>query len=361
MKILRTYILKETLVPFLLAFGVLSFIFMLGNLVKLADLIINKGVQAGTVGMIFVLYIPVLMGYILPVACLVSMILAFGRMSADNEILAITASGITTRRLLKPLLIIGIIFSLGSLILNDRVIPYAYHEQKKLLKSLGSENPTALLEPGIFIHAFDGLILFIHRIENNKLYNVTIYQPQDNAPTRTIVAKEGEFTSIPDKDQVMIKLINGTADEPDPRRPEDYMKLNFQNYFITLQTSQEAKSLEKKPKAMTLNELNEEMARLKEMDIEDPQLETEYLRKITWSLTPLIFILIGFPIAVLTHRRNKGVNIVLAMACAAAYYLIFIGCQALSIEEVLDPKIAMWIPNAIGLLTGLILNARCAS
>jgi len=360
MKILRSYILKEMFVPFMLAFGVLSFVFMLGNLVKLADLVINKGVHAGTVGMIFLLYIPVLMGYILPVACLIGVILAFGRLSADNEILAIAVGGIATRRLLAPLLMIGVILSLALFILNDRVIPYTYYEQKKMLKNLGTDNPAALLEAGVFIHAFESLILFIHRIDGSKLYNVTIYQPQPDAPTRTIIAKRGEFTAAPDKDQVMIKLMEGTADEPDPQNPQNYSKLNFKNYFLTLNPSRQGQT-EKKPKAMTLRELTNKIREFRYLQIDTTRLQTEYLRKITWSLTPLIFIFIGFPIAVITHRRNKGVNILLATVCAAGYYLIFVGCEALSIENVLAPQIAMWIPDALGLLTGLILNARCAS
>lgn len=360
MKILRSYILKEMLVPFMLAFGVLSFVFMLGNLVKLADLVINKGVRAGTVGMIFLLYIPVLMGYILPAACLIGVILAFSRLSADNEILAIAAGGIATRRLLTPLLTIGVILSLALFLLNDRVIPYTYYQQKKMLKNLSADNPAALLEPGIFIHAFEGMILFIHRIEDNKLYNVTIYQPRADAPTRTIIAKRGEFTAAPDKDQVMIKLMDGTADEPDPQNPENYMKLNFKNYFLTLDPSRQAQT-EKKPKAMTLRELTDKIREFRYMQIDTTRLDTEYLRKITWSLTPLIFIVIGFPIAVITHRRHKGANVLLAVICAAGYYLIFVGCEALSIENILAPQIAMWIPNALGLLTGLVLNARCAS
>src|SRR5689334_8208726 len=134
MRIIRNYILRECILPFFLSLGVLTCVFLLVNLIQLAHLVINKGVQLSTIGKIFLLYVPVLLGYTLPIACLVSVILAFSRLSSDNEILAIRANGIHIKKLLSPLFIVGIIFSLIILILNNKVIPYAYHEQRIMLK-----------------------------------------------------------------------------------------------------------------------------------------------------------------------------------------------------------------------------------
>lgn len=199
-RIIRNYVLGECVLPFFLALGVLTCVFLLGNLIQLAHLVINKGVDLGTIGKIFLLYVPVLLGYTLPIACLVSVILAFSRLSSDNEILAIRANGVHIKRLLYPLFVVGIILSLVILILNNKLIPYAYHEQRLMLQNLTSKNPAALLEPGVFINNFENQIIFIHRIEDNQLYNVTIYQPQpDGKPTRTIIAKRGEFTQVPGK------------------------------------------------------------------------------------------------------------------------------------------------------------------
>lgn len=90
-------------------------------------------------------------------------------------------------------------------ILNDRVIPHAYTQQHAILKETGFQNPGALLEAGTFINAFEGHIIFIYRLDGNKMHNVRIYQPQpDGKPTRTIIAQEGEFASSPDNN--MIKL-----------------------------------------------------------------------------------------------------------------------------------------------------------
>ena len=362
MKVIRNHILRESIIPFLLSLGVLTCIFLLGNLLQLANLIINKGVAPSSIGKVFLLYIPVLLGYTLPIACLVSVIMTFSRMSVDNEIVALRSSGMHLSKILFPLIFVGLIMSLISIILNERIIPYAHYEQKKLLKNLSVNNPTALLEAGVFIHSFNEDIIFIHKIEGNQLYNITIYQPQPNGPTRTIIARRGEFTPVPGKDQIKLKLIEGTSDEPNLEKPDNFFKLNFQNYFMTLDFSNAQKEVVKKPRGMTLKELRTEMGNLKNFKIDDiSRLETEYYRKITWSFSPLVFILLGFPIAVITHRREKSANIVLAIICAVSYYLLSLGCEALSIQKVTSPLIAMWVPNITLTLAACILNIKCAS
>lgn len=359
MRILRNYILLECVVPFLLALGVLTCVFLLGNLIQLAHLVINKGVSMTTVGKVFLLYIPVLLGYTLPIACLVGVILAFSRLSMDNEILAIRASGIYIKKLIYPLLTVGIIFSLCCLILNDRIIPYAHFAQRNLVKNLGTKNPTALLEPGVFINSFEKQILFIHRIEGNKMYNVTIYQPQpDGKPTRTIIASRGEFTVVPGEEQVVLKLINGTSDEPDLKNQQNFYKLNFETFFMTLNVSKEKKETSKKPKSMTLSELRQEIDHQERLLINTSRLWTEYHRKITWSFSALVFIILGFPLAVITNKREKSANVVVAMFFAAVYYLISLGCEALSIDGRVPAYLIMWVPNLAGGAVAGYLNYK---
>ena len=359
MRIIRSYILKECIIPFFMALLVLTCVFLLGNLIQLTNLVINKGVNIVTVGRAFLLMVPVFLGYTIPIACLISVIFAFSRFSADNEIIALRASGVHLARLLNPLIILGIIASLILIVLNERVIPYAHHAQRRALKNLGAENPTALLEAGMFIHAFQDQIIFIHKIENNQMFNITIYQPQPDRPTRTIIARRGEFTPVPGGNQIKLKLMDGTSDEPSLENPENFYKLNFKDYFMTLDLSKENKEIEKKPQSMTLKELKAEIAKLQPLLIDTTHLETEYFRKITWSFSPLLFILIGFPLAVITNRREKSANIVLAILCFAFYYLVSLGCEALSKKGIAPPGLIMWVPNTIAIIGAAILNYKC--
>ncbi|MBF0387597.1 MAG: LptF/LptG family permease [Candidatus Omnitrophica bacterium] len=362
MRILRNYILKECVVPFAISIGVLTFVFLLGYLPQLANKVINKGVSISSVIMALLFNIPVLLGYTLPIAALAAVILTFGRLSSDNEIIAIRASGIPLQRLLAPLVAVGLLFSLSLLLLNDRVIPRAYHAQRRLLQETGAKNPSAILEAGTFIDEFEGYVIFIYKIERNRLFNIRIYQPQDGKPTRTIIAQEGEFTPVPGEPKILLKLINGTSDEPDMRNPNNYFKLNFKQSFMTLDMSRKSGKVEKKPKGMTLKELEQEITEYRRINIDPRPLIAEYHRKVSWAFAPLIFILLGFPVAVITHRRQKTANLLLAIIFAAPFYLLSIGCQALASQGMAPPDLIMWLPNIIGGITVLILNIKlCAS
>ena len=112
---------------------------------------------------------------------------------------------------------------------------------------------------------------------------------------------------------------------------------------------------------MTLDELTAEIEEMERLYIKTLNLRTEYFRKITWSFAPLLFILLGFPIAVITNKREKSANIVFAIFCVAMYYLMTLGAEAMSSEGVVAPEIIMWVPNLITLTFALIFIKKCVS
>ena len=343
MRILRNYLLKEFIGPLVGALGVLTFVMLLGNLVKIADLVINKGVDIYSVSKLFLFMVPYLLTYTLPIAVLTATLMSLGRLSSDNEIIAIRASGVNMFVLIAPLLSLGLIVSLTLVVLNDRVIPYAHFASRKTLIDVGMKNPTAALEPGVFINSFQKYVLFIYRIDENKLTNVRIYEPQEGKPTRTIVARKGEFIAIPENKTVKLKLVDGTADEPDPENPKNFFKLNFKTYFMTLNLTQgqNKDDIAKKPKDMTIQELDDEIRKLQKEEIDPTPLITEIHKKISLAFSCFVFILLGTPLAIITRRREKSINVGIAFVTVGVYYLLFIGSEALSLQGYVNPNIAM--------------------
>lgn len=355
--------MKEFIGPLVGALGVLTFVMLLGNLVKIADLVINKGVDIYSVSKLFLLMVPYLLTYTLPIAVLTATLMSLGRLSSDNEIIAIRASGVNMFVLIAPLLSLGLILSLTLVVLNDRVIPYAHFASRKTLIDVGMKNPTAALEPGVFINSFQKYVLFIYRIDENKLTNVRIYEPQEGKPTRTIVARKGEFIAIPENKTVKLKLVDGTADEPDPENPKNFFKLNFKTYFMTLNLTQgqNKDDIAKKPKDMTIQELDGEILKLQKEGIDPTPLITEIHKKLSLAFSCFVFILLGTPLAIITRRREKSINVGIAFVTVGVYYLLFIGSEALSLQGYVNPNIAMWIPNALVGIAGVVFTYRlCA-
>jgi LPS export ABC transporter permease LptF len=308
--------------------------------------------------------IPYLLTYTLPVAVLTAVLLSLGRLSNDNEIIAIKASGVSMLKLVSPLFFMGVILSLVLVIFNDRIIPYAHFATRKTLLEVGMKNPAAALEPGVFINSFQKYVLFIYRIEENRLANVRIYEPQEGKPTRIIVAKRGEFIVMPENKSVKLKLIDGTADEPDPQNLTNFYKLNFKTYFMTLNLNQmrDKDKLGKKYSDMTIRELNAEVEKLKKENIDPAPLIAEINKKIALAFSCLVFILLGIPLAIITRRREKSINLGMAILIITIYYPLFIGCEALGVQGYVDPTLALWIPNIIFACIGSILSYKvCVS
>jgi lipopolysaccharide export system permease protein len=356
MKILRTYLLKEMLWPFILSLTILIFIMLLGNLINLFNLVISKGVSLFMVGKLIFLLIPNILPYAVPLSILSATLLTIGRLSADNEIVAIRAGGINLYKLCFPIIIIGLIGSLASIPLNDRLKPNALFATRKLVKQIGLKSPAAFLESGTFIRTFKDYIIFIYGIEQNKLSNIRIYQPQPGRPTRTIIANRGEFMSLPAKDMIKLKLMDGSSDEPNPNDPNSFYKLNFQTYYLTLDISGGVKNMQKKLKDMSIKELRRMMRELAKDKIEDrTPLITEINKKLAFSFAPLAFVLIGLPLAISTRRREKFVGVGLSIGVFVAYYILFLAGEVLSIRGFIYPGLAMWLADVVLMVLGLIL------
>jgi len=361
MKILRKYLLKEISAMFLFSLLIFTFALVAGNLIKLADLVINKGVNIILVGKLFLFLIPFLLSYTIPMSSLTATLLVFGRMSSDNEITAMRAQGINLYKLSSPLIIAGLTLSLFSIVLNDRVLPEAHFASRKIVRNIGIKSPGACLEPGTFIKSFKGYIIFVQEIKKNRLKGIRIYQLQEQRPTRTIIAEKGEFITLEKQNAVKLKLLNGTSDEPNPKKPTHFYKLNFKTYYLTLNVDEDLTAgdyIEKKPKEMNFQEIKREIKRLGRYHIDAPALIAEFHRKISISFASLIFIIIGISMGIFTKRGEKTVQFAIALGVIMIYYLLMAGGMAISLKGIQPIVLWMYLPNILLAIVGIVLLKR---
>jgi len=357
MKILRSYLVREMSKPFSGSLLIFTFVLVSSNIIRLIELIITKGIPLLDVGRLFLWQIPSLLSYIFPMAILSAILITLGRLSADLEITAMKASGLNIFHLELPLVLIGLSFSLFSIILNNEIIPYARFASRNIIKQVGLKNPSAYLEPGTFIRSFQNHIVFFYGIEKNILSNVRIYEIQENKPARTIIAKRGEIIASADKGTVKLKLYEGTSDEPNPRDPLRFYKLNFKTYSISLNLPENTEqALDKKPKEMNIQELIEERAKLLKENIDPYPINTEIQKKLSVSFSCLTFVLIGFPLGIISRRGSRSIAFGVSLVVLTGYYLLLAGGEALALQGLVKPVWSMWVANIIVGLTGLILS-----
>lgn len=359
MKILRTYILQEHLGPFLVTMGGLTAVLLVGNIVKFADLIIAKGVSPFDIIRLIIYLVPQMLGFTIPMACLISMVLAFGRLSSDYELIAMRASGVAPFRLVFPTLVVGLIISCLMLIVNDRVVPQTHLAFRRQLKAIGVKQPTAYLEAGTFIKDFPPYIIFIYQVDGQELHHVRIYEPQPNGPTRTIIAERGEFERSPNQQGVTLRLYRGTVDQWDSLHPGSFFKVTFASYAIQLHSNaDDPQRIGKKLKELTFKELINERRQLRADGIETLPVSLELHRKIASSFATLIFVLFGLVLGLRSHHHERLTSYVWVLGVFVVYYLSTIGMSVIALKEWLPPSLALWTPNLLGAAIGGILVFR---
>ena len=362
MRILRTYILKELLQPTCMAMVLFTFVLLVGNLVKLTELLINKGVPLLAILRMFGLLVPSLLSYTVPMSVLTGTLLAFGKLSSDREILAMKASGISFYAIAAPVLLVGFLVSIALVPINTHVVPWSHYATRQLLLEIGIRNPAAFLEGGTFIKEFKPYILFVYQVEGNRLSQIRIYEPKEGCPTRTIVAKRGEFIPIPAERRVLLKLYEGAADEPDPKDPMKFYKLQFATYTmnLALEEGRDPASLDRKPKDMSLAQLRGETAKMTQEGIDTTPLRVELHRRFSMAFSPLIFILTGLPLGITTRRAQRSVGLALSVIIFLGYYLFLVLGQTLAEKGLLPAAPAMWLGNAVFFVIGSFLIWRTA-
>jgi len=281
-------------------------------------------------------------------SALSAVLLVFGGFAQNNEIMAMKASGVNILKIALPVILAGFLLSVFSLFLNDQLISNTHFAYRKVLKNIFLSKPSAYLEPGRFIKEFKDYVFLIQEIHGNKMKGVTIYQTEQDRPIRTIIAESGEILSSPKDKTLSLKLYNGTIDEANPTDPNMFYKLDFKSFVLPpLFVGDEAAlrgEVNKKTKDMSLDELVTMLPKEQEKKVR-LRLESEVYRKITISMAPVVFILVGIPLALITRRGEAIISFGIALALVSIYYVFFVLSDALALQGTIPPSIALWAPD----------------
>lgn len=351
MKIIRSYFLKEFSQNFLFSFLSITFIMLAGNMVKISDLVIRKGVNPLLALKLFSYFIPYLLEFSIPLACLLGILLSIGRISADNEIIALKVSGVALSRILMVFLTLGLCLSLFMVILNDRIIPQASFSSRKILKKMSENNPLGFIEPGVFIDQFKNFVLFTHDVERNTLKKVFIYETKDKSSSNLIYADKGEF--VVDGNILKIRLLNGFVEGPGMK-----YRIQFKTHFMHLPIDKNNTKISRKPKDMSIKELSRLIKTFKQEGKDPIPLEVSLQKKLSYSFSSIVFILLGFGTAGVIRHREKSLNFGLCFLSALGYYLLSLAGETLVFKAGVPVFLGIWFPNLVFLLLGGYLSYK---
>jgi len=438
MRILNTYILKQHLVPFMIGFGVVTFVLEMDVMFDYLDLVVSRGVAVGVVAQLFLMSLGYIVALSVPCAVLVAALMTFGRLSQDNEITALRASGVNLGRILLWPLGASALLSMGLTLFNNHVLPETNHQFANLLIDIGRARPTVKLQEGVFITDFPGYNLLVQSVNarTNEMRGLTIYQFNPGGPPTTIIASHGFLSYTPDGRTAVLELKDGEIhdvpqDEPGSRR---YRRLVFKTHTIyianaagilerSIRDSRSDREMSAKSLILERNRIRHEYAQslamhrahlaseglgrsefdhvlvephgvfvlpallariagredpLEQLARERPALGTELdlvrverneerrrtaglsveiHKKFSLPVACIVFVLIGAPLGMRVRRAGPAVAFV-SVLFFLFYYLCLIGGEELANRLLLPPWLAMWLPNLVLGIWGIVLTLK---
>jgi lipopolysaccharide export system permease protein len=364
---LHRYILRQVFVTLLVSSAVFSVVLLAGSAFKqLFELLTHRHVPFAVVAAQMFYLIPFVLTFSLPMGMMTACLLVFGRLSADNEISAMRASGLSFWQLIAPVLLLGFALSLVCLHFNLQIAPPLKLEYKVSLARLGLTYPTALLQEGRFNHEFPGYLIYVGRARGSIIKDVSIYQLDERGNVvQSIRAVRGELEPHLDRRQVVLHLTEVRSEARDPKDPNNPVKVRpgivAATYALVLDVSQmlgDDRAARKTREQMTFTELVPTIAQLRQRGIDPTPYIVRAHEQWAMSFACLAFAMIAIPLGIRAHRRETTLGIAFALLLAFAYYFFFILAKALSNQAALLPEILIWLPNIAFQVIGLALLWR---
>ena len=238
--LLDRYILKESILPFLLGFATVTFLFILDFLFDFLDLLIAKDVPFPIVMELFVLALGWIVALSFPCGALVAALMTFGRMAQDNEVTAMRASGVNLATAIRGPLAASVVLACFLVAFNNYVLPESNHRFANLRLAIQRKSPAAKIEPGIFIDAFDKASILVKAVnpKTGEMKDITIYDYSQTSIPTTILARSGHMEYPKGSSTLKLTLEDGEIHEvPGPAADGKYRRGKFDQHVIYLRQS----------------------------------------------------------------------------------------------------------------------------
>ncbi len=358
MKTVDRYLLREMGGPFL--FGVLAFVLLFVSaqiLFELMELVNTLGIDLWTAGYLFLLWLPAFIVYTFPLATLVAILISFGRLSGDSELIAMYAGGISFRRLVVPLVAAGLLVSLVTVGLNELVAPAASRRAEDIIRAAAAGGGAAAREHVFYSDSYgEGVSRLVYAekldLATGEMIRPVITWYEDGRPAMFTVAEKGRWLGT------SWEMLDGVHFLLDPEHPASMVFPRMTSKFTT--SPEMIARSSRKPEEMTYRELQQHVRQLTQQGRKSTELELTLYHKLSIPFASLVFALIAPPLGIRSHRGSSSIGMGIAILIGFGYYVVWHYLSAVAQQGHLSPLWAAWLPNVVGGAVGvaLILGVR---
>jgi LPS export ABC transporter permease LptG len=381
--VLDRYVVRELISPFWFGTALFTFFLVIDRIYHLTDLVITKGVPFHLVVQLLVFMLPSFLAHTLPMALLVAVLLAGGRLAGDREIIACKAAGISTLRLFRPVAAAAVVVMAVTATLTLVVNPLANQEfQRQLFRILQARAVSGLTER-VFNATFGDVIIYVEDVSASQvaLRGLLVSDERDAKISRIITAREGRLLTDEADRRLTLRLINGAVSEADvlPAAPAvpagagtpaggaasavRYRLTHFSTYDMSLAVDSPLKAaprVEKVEKDLSLPALHRKLASLAGDPAGRAPFLVEWHKRFALPIAALVFAVVGFPLAIRSHRGGRSIALVGSLAILVGYYLVLTSLEGSALRQRVPVGLAVWLPNVLFAAIGLGLFAATA-
>lgn len=373
-KILHKYIVKEFISSFIFGLTIFSAILLLDQIFQLVDLFLSKGVGFFLILQLFILIIPNILSLTIPMAILFGVLLSYGRLSEDNEITVMKATGINYKTLSMPIIVFVLFVSIGLIYFNHYLSPSTHMYFRTLYKQILTKTPLAKFDEKT-ITDIGGYRIYAHKVNSktNTLSGVNIYKFVDDKkdgdsfyigksnqngkiknnreekkgniiPWR--IASSSAAVSV-ERNMVTLKLYDGYWQRSDPNKLGSMIHMNFSTYRFSIPFGESVNFDDVALREMTSAKLN---AKLKTFEEKDPQIYTyknEYWLRWVLAVAPVIFAIVAIPIGIMSGKGGKAIGFGMSLFVIFIYYMFLVISLNIGEKGYIPSCYIMWLPNIV--------------
>ena len=359
---LDRYFLTEILGPLALGFVIYTFILLLRTLFRSAELIIRSGVEPAVVGRLLLLSLPNIVVLTIPMAFLFAILIAVGRLSADSELVAIRASGVSLFSLYRPIFILSAVLTIVNIYLMVDVLPNGNHALQELRLQIVNQGINEEIEPRVPQTGWEDRMLYVFEapVGERRWRGTFLADSIPSQQSRIDIAEWGSARATPDGSQVVLRLENAFTHRFDMAQPDRYEIIAHSEIELNLTSDrqQAMSSVRRSLRELSLRELRSQAVDPTESELTRNLALVEIHKKLSIPVACLVFGLLGLPLGFNNSRGGRSSGFAISIGVILIYYVLLSFGEDFAKKGTAPPWLTIWAPNIALLVIGLFLLAR---